>query len=572
MRVIAAAATKEYDMKLSPQQQAFRDQLERDPSQSIVLNAVAGSGKTSTLIASLDVMKGSTVLLAFNKKIVVELEAKVSKLAPAVRLNTTIGTAHSLAFRAWKASGAKSRVEGGKINFLLKDFTKGKDSQHPLVKGRFLIRQLVSYAKSSGIGLSSDYEFFPSVTDNFAWQALIDHHNMETELDSAGLSAQECILTAQLIMKQSLERLSIIDFDDMIYLPLLHNCKFQQHQNVLIDEAQDINATRRELAFRMLKPGGRLIAVGDPHQAIYGFTGADAASLQNIQRRAKAIEMPLSVCWRCDQQIIQHAQQWVPHIESHDKEGKGDVSTLPFDKDFLDKLRDGDAVLCRLNKPNVSVAIGLLRRGRTARIEGRDLGAKLMSHARKAAPDSPSLDQLLLALESYRAHQVDLLIRADKELSAAMLEDELEALIVLIDRCLEQGKKSFSDLDWLQQELFQDDAHKQRCILLSSIHKAKGLEWPRVYLLGRQDYMPFFKAEMDWELEQENNLIYVAVTRAEHELIEVTDVRSALDKGLHRLPSRAIREPEPKLVLPMTEEAAKQERDELFNIDIKDLF
>ena len=79
-----------------------------------------------------------------------------------------------------------------------------------------------------------------------------------------------------------------------------------------------------------------------------------------------------------------------------------------------------------------------------------------------------------------------------------------------------------------------DDAHKQRCILLSSVHKAKGLEWPRVYLLGRSDYMPFFKAELDWELEQEHNLIYVAITRAKHELIEVTGVRSALDKGLHR--------------------------------------
>jgi superfamily I DNA/RNA helicase len=157
----------------------------------------------------------------------------------------------------------------------------------------------------------------------------------------------------------------------------------------------------------------------------------------------------------------------------------------------------------------------------------------------------PPLDELLLALGSYQAHQVDLLIRAEKHTSAALLEDEIEALIVLIDRCLEQGKKRFADLDFLQQELFQDDAHKQRCILLSSVHKSKGLEWPRVYLLGRSDYMPFFKAEMEWEEEQEQNLIYVAITRAAHELIEVTEVKSALDKGLHRLPSRSTSEASP---------------------------
>lgn len=557
-------------MTPSPQQLDFRNKLINEPHQSILLVAVAGSGKTTTLVNNLEVMKGNTALLAFNKKIVTELEERVAKLAPAVRLNTTVATAHAFGARAWRQSGfPKARVEGGKVNFLLKDFTSSLSHEHPLVKGRSIIRSLVSYAKSAGFGLQSDAEFFPSPEDNFAWADLIDHFNLETELDTAGLDPQDAIKAAKTIFKQSIEQLSLIDFDDMIYLPLLHNIKLPQHQNVLIDEAQDINATRRELAFRMLRPGGRLIAVGDPHQAIYGFTGADAASLQNIKRRAKAVEMPLSVCWRCDAKIIEHARKWVSHIESFDKENRGKVDSVPFDEDFLDRLTDGDAVLCRLNKPNVSVAIGLLRRGRTARIEGRDLGAKLMSHARKAAPDMPPLDELLHALDSYRAHQVDILVRAEKHTSATLVEDEIEALIVLIDRCLEQGKRRFADLDFLQQELFQDDAHKSKCILLSSVHKAKGLEWPRVYLLGRSDYMPFFKAEQDWELEQENNLIYVAVTRAKHELIEVTGVRSALDKGLHRLPSRAtIAPPSASQQLAKAREAVAAE----LNIDINNLF
>lgn len=548
-------------MQRSPQQQAFRDKLQTSSS-SIVLIAVAGSGKTTSLIDNLDVMKGSTVLMAFNKKIAVELEERVSKLPPAVRLNTQIGTVHSLGFRAWKQAGYNSRVEGGKLNFLLKDLIDGMDSEHPLVRGRYLVRQLVSFAKQSGFDLQSDAEYMPSSTDNFAWAELIDHFNMETDLDSAGLDPQDAIKAAKQILKQSNEQLSLIDFDDMIYLPLLHNLKMPQYQNVIIDEAQDTNVTRRELAFRMLRPGGRIIAVGDPHQAIYGFTGADAFALSNVRKRADAIEMPLSVCWRCDGKIIEHARKVVSHIESWDKEGRGNVDSVPFDENFLDRLSEGDTILCRLNKPNVSVAIGLLRRGRTARIEGRDLGAKLMSHARKAAPDMPPLDELLHALGTYQAHQVDLLIRAEKHTAAALLEDEIEALIVLIDRCLEQGKRRFADLDFLQQELFQDDAHKQRCILLSSVHKAKGLEWPRVYLLGRSDYMPFFKAEMEWEQEQEQNLIYVAITRAKHELIEVTDVKSALDKGLHRLPSRAAAKTQSD-----TEKAAAE-----LVIDTKDLF
>jgi DNA helicase-2/ATP-dependent DNA helicase PcrA len=78
----------------------------------------------------------------------------------------------------------------------------------------------------------------------------------------------------------------------MIYLPLLLNLPLSTYDNVLIDEAQDINATRRELAFRSIKAGGRIIAVGDPNQAIYGFTGADVASLAKHQRRAQATFCP----------------------------------------------------------------------------------------------------------------------------------------------------------------------------------------------------------------------------------------------------------------------------------------
>lgn len=526
----------------SPEQEAFRAQLISNPSQSVLLEAVAGSGKTATLIDSLDVLtNGATCLMAFNKKIAAELEERVRKQSVQVQMNTTVGTVHALGLRSWKKGGKSSRVQGGKLSFIFDDYLDDKRVRQDAAirNNKALVRRLCSFAKSAGFGLSSKDEHFPSITDEDAWESLIDHFNMISDIDAAGLSVDECINWGVQLLQESNSNHAMIDFDDMIYLPLLEKMQLPTYTNVLIDEAQDTNVTRREMAFRMLRPGGRMIAVGDPHQAIYGFTGADAAALANIQRRADAVRMPLSVCWRCDEKIIEHAQRWVSHIRSYDTSGAGSVSQIEFDEDFMDRLQDGDAVLCRLNKPNVSLAIGLLRRGRSARIEGRDLGEKLLAHAKKAAPEKPKLDELQLALEPYLAHQVNLLVSRDKEAEAALLEDEVDALHMLIERCLEQGKKSYSDLEALAQLLFQDDAHKQRCILLSSVHKSKGLEWPRVYLLGREDYMPFFKAELDWELEQEVNLIYVAVTRAKHELIEVTGVRAALDQGLHRAAPRA---------------------------------
>jgi superfamily I DNA/RNA helicase len=56
----------------------------------------------------------------------------------------------------------------------------------------------------------------------------------------------------------------------------------------------------------------------------------------------------------------------------------------------------------------------------------------------------------------------------------------------------------------------------------------------RVFILGYSDYMPFHLAKALWEKEQEQNLIYVAKTRAERTLVYVNGVQSALDRGLHR--------------------------------------
>jgi DNA helicase-2/ATP-dependent DNA helicase PcrA len=72
--------------------------------------------------------------------------------------------------------------------------------------------------------------------------------------------------------------------------------------------------------------------------------------------------------------------------------------------------------------------------------------------------------------------------------------------------------------------LFQDsdDPKKPRnAVTLSTVHKSKGREWPRVFLLGQEKYMPSKYARQAWQLEQEMNLIYVAYTRAMSELIFV---------------------------------------------------
>jgi superfamily I DNA/RNA helicase len=527
----------------SPQQVAYREALLTTTS-SVQLEAVAGSGKTTTLVGNLDALKGDTALIAFNKKIADELASRVSRLSAMVQLATKAGTAHSFGFGVYKENvGGKCRVDGGKVNFILKDLLSGHDWDEPIVRSKSIIKKLVGLAKNHGFGITGQKDCngeqarYPMIEDSYAWEELIYDFGLEPELGAIwterlerGMS--EVIQRAQTALKMSNNQRFLIDFDDMIYLPLLLSfTPKRKFHNVLVDEAQDLNKTRQELCFLLLHEGGRLISVGDPAQAIYGFTGADVKSLETLAKRTRAIQLPLSVCWRCDGAIVREAQKQVPHITSApNKADAGIVRELPYGDDFYEELKAGDALLCRLNKPNVQIAIELLRRGKTPRIEGRDLGQQLMRHARLAAPDGPDLEELRIAIEDYKTHQIMVLSQREKHSQASMLEDECDAVQVLIDRCLETGKHKLMDLEALCNELFIDEGNKLNVILLCSIHKAKGLEWPRVYILGRFDYMPFWRAEMDWEKVQEQNLIYVAVTRAEHELVYVTDVASALDK------------------------------------------
>lgn len=526
-------------INLTPEQLAIISHC-RDTSSNLVVDAKAGSGKTSTILLCLPHLRGTVSLQAFNKAIAVEMQAKAN-LSFEDALRVSISTVHSHGLSAFRKSGMKPQTLSGKLNFMLKDILEAEyDGDDDIHRNRAKVTGLTSHAKNAGFGLTSTYENFPSITDRAAWHELADHFGIEDELVGSTTLDEVITLSIQLLTRSN-ARVNSIDFDDMIYLPLLHNMNIPTYDNILIDEAQDINATRREMAFRSMTPNGRLIAVGDPKQAIYGFTGADPRSLDKITSRAKATTLPLSICWRCDALIIKEAQHEVPTIQARPNAPDGQVLAIDFTADkFLDLPKPGDAILCRLNKPNVAVALGLLRRGERPRIEGRDLGKRLLFHVQRANEmyAFKPLADTQLDLAVYQEAEVAKLAAKNREAAIPLLEDEIEAASLLIDRCIETNGSAadYKSLESLVENLFGDQVSSASVITLSSVHKAKGREWKRVFILGYDDYMPFSfgASSSDWEMEQEYNLIYVAKTRAEKTLVYVNGAKAAIDAGTHR--------------------------------------
>ena len=99
-------------------------------------------------------------------------------------------------------------------------------------------------------------------------------------------------------------------------------------------------------------------------------------------------------------------------------------------------------------------------------------------------------------------------------------------MIILIERCISLGKNDVGSLKALIENMFTDGGdHKNADIVtLSSIHKAKGLEFERTLCLGNAQLIPSKYAITEEQLEQEHNLSYIAVTRAMKSLVYITDI------------------------------------------------
>ena len=504
----------------SPQQNGFFDWVSGGEGNALV-EAVAGAGKTTTIVKALDLMSGYVFLGAYNSKMAKELKERV-----AGRKGVFASTFHSAGYK-------QLRFTYGQRHALRVDATKVAEIVNDIISEREDLRELagavvgiVSMAKQRGFGAMGVP--LAQITDA-AWLEMISHFGLDENLPE-NARMDQVIAMSKVALNRSNLNLEIIDYDDMVYLPLQRDLRMLQNDWVLIDEAQDTNPTRRALAKKMLKPGGRLVAVGDPHQAIFGFTGADNDSLSIIEREFNCARMPLTVTYRCPKAVVEHARNWVGHITAHETAPEGEVLTMDYDADFFATVQAGDAVLCRQNKYLVRAFFQFVRDGKAAKIEGRAVGQGLSTLAGKWK--IKTLDALADKLESYRRKEIEKAIKNKQEQRADQIDDQVETLFVLIERAKATGVDTVEGLRLMIDGIFADDVtNAGNMIVLCSAHRSKGLEWNRVFLLGRDELMPSPFARQAWQVEQERNLIYVAVTRAKQTLVEVRGVQTEADRN-----------------------------------------
>lgn len=466
-------------------------------SDNILVQAVAGSGKTTTLEEIS--RRTSATLLCFNKPI--------AEAAKARGINAK--TLHSFGNGAvWRnARGLAGGVDFEKLDRHLDSLFGPRSAQ---VKSGYLIKRIVSGIKNSGMGLSG-----PLYPNEVAW-AIEGWENLDVPEEDIPMISEAAVR----LWRASVEDTSCIDFDDMLYLPLFYQWNLRQRDTILVDESQDLNTIQHLMLQAM---DTRVIAVGDRWQGIYAFRGALSDSMDRLKTTFQMLELPLSICYRCPQSVVREAQKLCPHIEwrSGAPEGsllsrrqqceesfyqafpKGDISDMPDPEDpelFGEKV----LVLCRNNAPLFASVMRHVRAQQPCRVLSNALEG-LQTFIKRFKTDT-TID-LRSKIDSWFAREVEKHSDAPWRLQSS--QDKASTIRILAEH--------FAKTEDLLR-LIKSLSDSKRGPIFSTIHKAKGLEAPEVYFL-RPDLCPSPWARSQSDKDQERNLRYVAITRAQEKLI-----------------------------------------------------
>ena len=478
-----------------------------------VVEAVAGGAKTSTgeeaicrlLESGYD---GKIGFFAFGKDIARELE---ERMPPSVDCSTT----HSLGFKTCRFRlGGKIRVEKYKLEQAMRETVfpdptwgaeRGEDVEDPYIIERTMCRKLIPLLKNT---LSDPTpQAIMAVMERYGLLTAFDWDGPEWDKVRPEVIAPAC----EKVLDWCKENTHIVDFDDMIWLPVVKELPPLYYSLIFVDETQDLNKCQIEFIKRCVGNRGRVIAVGDRHQSIYGFRGADTDAIPNVIEGFNAEVLPLSVTYRCDRAIVNNAKPLVPHLESRQDAGEGEVLNMAEDASYA-MMQEGDMVLCRVNAPLLSGAFRLIKRGMKAIVRGRDIGEQLVVLIKKLTKgNANSVAFLQNNLDIYRQRESERLAKKESALQTVL--DRCDCIEVLME-----GAGSVNEVIAKVESIFSDE---RQGVVFSTVHKAKGLESDRVFILHPEKMPLPLKDAQDWELIQERNIKYVAITRARHTLVWV---------------------------------------------------
>ncbi|MBO0849955.1 MAG: UvrD-helicase domain-containing protein, partial [Pseudonocardia sp.] len=369
--------------------------------------------------------------------------------------------------------------------------------------------------------------------------------------------------------RKELRRRDLVDFDDLVRLPVtllesdpeLAASYQRRYRWISVDEYQDVDEWQYRLLRRLAPPDGNLTAIGDPDQAIYRFRGADVGFFLRFRRDFPAARtVALTRNYRCNPAILTGALRVVaPSTLVPDRElrpvggGHGDAlvgvhhaadeqAEASFVARTIDRLLGGSSFHSldsgRVDSDgtqglDLSDFAVLYRTGRQARavmeaLATAGLPFQRRSHDRLA--ERPGVEPILAELGYQPAGTPGRSVLARLRVAAAaVLErfDNPEAVHSAVDLLTPLAVRCEDDLPRFRAELslgVEVDTWDPRAdrVSLLTLHAAKGLEFPVVFVIGCEDGLLPLRwpgtPPDDEHVREERRLLFVGMTRARQHL------------------------------------------------------
>lgn len=480
-------------MSWSNYQQAVFDFIQND-TRHCVVNAVAGSGKSTTGVEALErtfkAGRGSNLkFLAFNKHIEVDINAKLAdRLLP-----QWASTYNAFGNGILRANGFNGRfVKSNKTNLIC-------DANGVPFKLKSVFTRVASLCKNLLL-------FTPNLELIEELCGIYDIDIPKGMKDKFRQFAEFIIVTTQ-------RERQIYDFDDQKFIPICENFEVPSFDLLMVDEFQDTCPVEEALITRS---NSRLGVFGDPHQAIYSFKGTSADAMVMFKNKFDAVELPLSICYRCPIEVVKAAQDIVPHIECAPNAIQGEVGTINQEKFFsLLKQERDTLVLCRVTADLVTNVSKLLSMGVPAYVLGKDFKEVLLRIVDSVTNGANlNIADYNRCLREYVSSKLDYFQEtgnADKVTYWQDLETSLENFA--------EGCKTSNDVKQRISDIVKE-GEVLGAVCHMTIHKSKGLEGKKdkAVCILRPDKLPHPRAS---NVEEEMRLKYVAITRSRGQLYYV---------------------------------------------------
>ena len=476
-------------------QENIFDFIMNESKGNLMVSAKAGTGKTITIVEAVKLIPEhkSVIILAFSKHIADELRDKVPK-------NVEVRTTHSMGFEAIRDFNGGRRTFSGnqsKMYKIIRKVIDDRNHKYALEKNKHKIisNGLFNEIKSKLVHTIDHFRnsLMPVTEEN------LNLISFKFEL-SIPISAETELEIIEKALEADRADTINIDYTDMIYLSTSMMMPFRKFDYIFVDETQDIAESQLRMLLMLRNKNGRIIAVGDEKQAIYAFRGADTDAMEKIKLATKADELPLNICYRCPKSHIIMANQFVPDMEPAPDAIDGEIFVISGEV-LYQYIQPGDLAICRNNAPLVRPALTLLRQGVKVNIRGQNLKKSLIDLIKETGSDNiPTMRSMLI---EYRETEVEKLRKKGK--NPLSIIDKVGVI-------LEFAKESENVRELINYiDILLNDTDAE--ITFSTVHGAKGLESENIFFIN-SFLIPSPYAKQDWELQGEDNIMYVALTRA----------------------------------------------------------